>query len=323
MTEILLDVRNLTKHFELGKGLFAFLDKRKVHAIDNITFTVNRGTTLGLVGESGCGKTTTGKCILRLIEPTSGEISFDGIELIGLKKKDLMHVRRRMQLIFQNPFSSLDPRMQVKDIISEPLRIHRMGTTRERTKRVQELLELVELSPDHANRYPHEFSGGQKQRIAIARALALNPTLIIADEPVSALDVSIQAQILNLMNDLQKEFGLTYLFIAHDISVIKYMSDMIAVMYLGQIVEMGERIKLLGNPQHPYTKALLSAIPIPNPRHKKDRIILRGDVPNPIHPPSGCRFHPRCPMAEEKCACKKPRRFELEKNHFVSCFLHY
>lgn len=321
MSDVLLNVRNLTKHFELGKGIFAFLDQRRVHAVESVSFSIKQGTTLGLVGESGCGKTTTGKCIMRLIEPTTGEIYLDGIELVGLKKKELREVRLRMQMIFQNPFSSLDPRMMVKDIVGEPLRIHGMGTTRERVKRVQELLELVELSPDHANRYPHEFSGGQKQRIAIARALALNPALIVADEPVSALDVSIQAQILNLLKDIQMEFGLTILFIAHDISVIQYMSDTIGVMYLGQIVERGTQKQVLSNFQHPYTRALLSSVPIPNPRHKKDRIILKGDVPNPIHPPSGCRFHPRCPLAEDICARDTPPNIEVEKGHFATCHL--
>ncbi len=321
MSDVLLEVRTLTKHFELGKGLFAFLDRRKVHAVENISFSIQKGTTLGLVGESGCGKTTTGKCVMRLIEPTSGEIYFDGIELVGLNRKDLRQVLRRIGLIFQNPFSSLDPRMMIKDIISEPLRIHQTGTPRERAKRVQELLGLVELSKEHTNRYPHEFSGGQKQRIAIARALALKPDLVVADEPVSALDVSIQAALLNLLKDLQKEFGLTVLFIAHDISVVKFMSDMIAVMYLGNIVEIGERKKLLDTPKHPYTQALMSAIPIPNPRHKKDRIILRGDVPDPIEPPSGCRFHPRCPVAEDICSREEPPRVELEKEHFATCHL--
>lgn len=321
MSNVLLEVRNLTKHFELGKGLFAFLDQRKVHAVENISFSVQKGTTLGLVGESGCGKTTTGKCVMRLIEPTSGEIYFDGIELVGLKRKDLRQILRRMGLIFQNPFSSLDPRMMIKDIISEPLRINQAGTPRERAKRVQELLELVELSTEHTNRYPHEFSGGQKQRIAIARTLALKPALVVADEPVSALDVSIQASLLNLLKDLQKEFGLTVLFIAHDISVVKYMSDMIAVMYLGNIVEIGENKKLLDTPKHPYTQALLSSVPIPNPRRKKDRIILRGDVPDPIEPPSGCRFHPRCPVAEDICSREEPPRVELEKEHFATCHL--
>jgi len=321
MSETLLEVRDLTKHFELGKGLFAFLDKRKVHAVENISFSINQGTTFGLVGESGCGKTTTGKCIMRLIEPTAGEVYIDGTEVVGLNKKELREVRRRMQMIFQNPFSSLDPRMMVKDIIGEPLRIHRIGTSRQRNKQVQELLELVELSSDHANRYPHEFSGGQKQRIAIARALALNPSIIVADEPVSALDVSIQAQILNLLKDLQIDFGLTVLFIAHDISVIKYMSDTIGIMYLGQLVEIGDRTDILENSQHPYTKALLSAVPVPNPKHKKDRIILKGDVSNPIHPPSGCRFHPRCPVAIDICPLEEPTRAEVGKGHFATCHL--
>lgn len=318
----LLEVKNLVKHFPITKGIIFSKQVGAVKAVDGISFTVNRGETLGLVGESGCGKTTTGRVILRLIEPTSGEVLFDGKNVPELSKEELRELRRDMQIIFQDPYASLNPRMTVADIVGEPLHIHGLAKGKEREKRVQELLDVVGLSSFHARRFPHEFSGGQRQRIGIARALAVNPKLIICDEPVSALDVSIQAQVINLLQDLQKEFGLTYLFIAHDLSVVKHISDRVAVMYLGKIVELADKDRLYANPKHPYTQALLSAIPIADPTVKKERIILKGDVPSPINPPSGCRFHTRCPYAMDICQTKEPDFVDTGDGHYVACHLH-
>ncbi|HKX17460.1 MAG TPA: dipeptide ABC transporter ATP-binding protein [bacterium] len=319
--QILLEVKNLFKHYPVTKGFIFQRQVGAVKAVDGVDFYIRKGETLGLVGESGCGKTTTGRVILRLQEPTSGEALFEGRDIFKLHKEELRRMRRDMQIIFQDPYSSLNPRMTVGDIIGEPLEIHNLARGRDKIRRVQELLEVVGLSPYHANRYPHEFSGGQRQRIGIARALAVNPKLIIADEPVSALDVSIQAQVLNLLESLQKEFGLTYLFIAHDLSVVKHISDRIAVMYLGKIVEMAPADELFANPQHPYTEALLSAVPIPNPEMRRDRIILPGDVPSPINPPAGCRFHTRCLYAQPSCRVDPPPFEDIGGglDHFVAC----
>jgi len=318
--DVILDVRNLYKHFPITKGFIFQKKVGAVRAVDGVSFSIRRGETLGLVGESGCGKTTTGRAILRLQEPTSGEAYFEGRNIFKLGKEDLRRMRRDMQIIFQDPYSSLNPRMTVGDIIGEPLEIHNLARGKDKQRRVQELLEIVGLSPYHANRYPHEFSGGQRQRIGIARALAVNPKLIICDEPVSALDVSIQAQVLNLLEELQKEFGLTYLFIAHDLSVVKHISDRIAVMYLGRIVEVAEAEELFANPQHPYTEALLSAVPIPDPAIRRERIILPGDVPSPVNPPAGCRFHTRCLYAQESCRINDPELVDYWGNgHSVAC----
>ncbi|HEV8339138.1 MAG TPA: dipeptide ABC transporter ATP-binding protein [bacterium] len=318
--DVILDVRNLYKHFPITKGFILQKQVGAVRAVDGVSFTIRQGETLGLVGESGCGKTTTGRVILRLQEPTSGEAYFEGRNIFKLSKEDLRRMRRDMQIIFQDPYSSLNPRMTVGDIVGEPLEIHNLARGKEKLRRVQELLEIVGLSPYHANRYPHEFSGGQRQRIGIARALAVNPKLIICDEPVSALDVSIQAQVLNLLEELQKEFGLTYLFIAHDLSVVKHISDRIAVMYLGRIVEVAEVDELFVNPQHPYTEALLSAVPIPDPAIRRERIILPGDVPSPVNPPAGCRFHTRCLYAQESCRVNDPELVDYWGNgHSVAC----
>jgi len=317
--DIILDVRNLYKYFPITKGFIFQKQVGAVKAVDGVSFTIRRGETLGLVGESGCGKTTTGRVILRLQEPTSGEVYFEGRNIFKLNKEEMRRLRRDMQIIFQDPYSSLNPRMTVGDIIGEPLEIHNLARGKEKVRRVQELLEVVGLSPYHANRYPHEFSGGQRQRIGIARALAVNPKLIICDEPVSALDVSIQAQVLNLLEELQKEFGLTYLFIAHDLSVVKHISDRIAVMYLGRIVEIADADELFTNPQHPYTEALLSAVPIPDPAIRRERIILPGDVPSPVNPPKGCRFHTRCLYAQESCRIEDPPLLDVGGGHLVAC----
>lgn len=317
----LLEVRDLVKHFPITKGIIFSRQVGAVKAVDGVSFDIREGETLGLVGESGCGKSTTGRLILRLIEPTSGTVKFEGRDVLSLGKEQMRELRRNMQIIFQDPYASLNPRMTVGDIIGEPLMIHGIAKGPERDKRVRELLEIVGLASYHAKRYPHEFSGGQRQRIGIARALAVNPKLIVCDEPVSALDVSIQAQVINLMQDLQEEFGLTYLFIAHDLSVVKHISDRVAVMYLGKIVELADKNELYDNPQHPYTKALLSAIPIPDPTVKRQRILLEGDVPSPINPPSGCSFHTRCPWAMDICKQKIPEFKNYGEDHFVACHL--
>jgi oligopeptide transport system ATP-binding protein len=309
----LVQIKNLVKHFPVDNS------DDVVKAVDGVSFDILAGETLGLVGESGCGKSTVGRCILRLIEPTSGEVWFDGKDVIALNKNELRPLRREMQIIFQDPYASLNPRLSILSIISEPLVIHKIGNKSEQKDRVAELLKKVGLDPEYMYRYPHEFSGGQRQRLGVARALALNPKLIIADEPVSALDVSVQAQVVNLLQDLQQEFGLTYLFISHGLAVVEHISNRVAVMYLGKIVEIATAQELYENPQHPYTKALLSAIPIPNPKLKRDRIILKGDVPTPINPPSGCRFRTRCPIASEECALVEPEMKEMSDGHFAAC----
>lgn len=320
----LLDVKNLVMHFPLTEGIIFQRQVGAVQAVDGVSFHVNRGETLGLVGESGCGKSTTGRAILQLYKPTSGEVVFDGKDLTKLDGGDMRRMRRHLQMVFQDPYASLNPRMTVGNIVSEPMQIHKLVPKNERTQRVQELLQTVGLNPYFANRYPHEFSGGQRQRIGIARALAANPDFIVCDEPVSALDVSIQAQVVNLLEDLQDKLGLTYLFIAHDLSVVRHISDRVAVMYLGKIVEMADRNALYDDPLHPYTKALLSAVPIPDPviERKRERIILTGDVPSPINPPSGCHFHTRCPYVMDVCKQQDPAFVDQGGGHFVACHLY-
>src|ERR687892_377487 len=319
MAEPLLRVRNLKKYFPIRRGCLS-KNMEYVRAVDGVSFDIMAGETLGLVGESGCGKSTTGRTILRLIEPTSGEIWFEGKNVTELDKRSLRALRKEMQIIFQDPYASLNPRMTVGSIIGEALVIHKLAKSRrEREERVVQLLETTGLSADHLRRYPHEFSGGQRQRIGIARALAVSPKLIGADEPVSALDVSVQAQIINLLEDLQAQFGLTYLFIAHDLSVVEHISTRVAVMYLGKIVEIAPAKELYTNPKHPYTEALLSAVPIPDPTLKRKRIILEGDVPSPVHPPSGCRFHTRCPIRVPSCASNDQVLREIAPGHWVAC----
>lgn len=309
----LVEVRNLIKHFPVENS------DDLVRAVDDVSFDIFEGETLGLVGESGCGKSTVGRCLLRLYEPTSGEVLFEGDDILKLGNTELQKLRREMQIIFQDPYSSLNPRLSILSIVGEPLKIHGIGNKNERRDRVGELLKQVGLDPDYMFRYPHEFSGGQRQRIGIARALALNPKLIIADEPVSALDVSVQAQVVNLMQDLQQELGLTYFFISHGLAVVEHISNRVAVMYLGKIVEIAEGRELYDQPLHPYTKALLSAIPIPDPAQKRERIILEGDVPTPINPPSGCRFRTRCQLADSICAETEPELREISEGHFSAC----
>ncbi len=321
MQEALLEVKQLKKHFPIEGGVLK-QQIGTVKAVDGVTFTLHKGETFGLVGESGCGKSTTGRMLMRLLEPSEGEVLFDGKEMTTLNKKDLRHLRKDIQMVFQDPFASLNPRHTVEKIIEEPLIVHKLGSKAERKRRVKELLEIVGLSSYHAKRYPHQFSGGQRQRIGIARALAVNPKLIIADEPVSALDVSIQAQVLNLLEDLQKELGLTYLFIAHDLGVVRHISDRVGVMYLGRIVEMADSEKLYLDSKHPYTQALLSAVPVPDPEYGKDRIILTGDVPSPSNPPSGCPFHTRCPKAMDVCSSVVPEFKEVEPGHHTACHLY-
>ncbi len=318
--DVLLDVRNLKTYFPVRGGLFQ-KNKGFVKAVDGVSFSVKRGETLGLVGESGCGKTTAGKSILRLTEPTGGEVFFEGVNLLSLGEREMRKMRREMQLIYQDPYSSLNPRLTVVEIVGEPFLIHGTLGGQARERKVRELLDIVGLSPEHAYRYPHEFSGGQRQRIGIARALALNPKLIVCDEPVSALDVSIQSQILNLLSDLQSEFGLTYIFIAHGLAAVKHISDRVAVMYLGKIVEIADSNAIYQSPLHPYTKALMSAIAVPNPRMKKERILLEGDVPSPLNPPSGCRFHTRCSHCFDRCREEEPVLRDRGDGHLVACHL--
>ncbi len=321
-SDTLLDVNDLVMHFPLTSGLLIQRTHGYIHAVDGVSFAIRRGTTLGLVGESGSGKTTIGRCIVRLYKPTRGSILMDGVDLSLLKGSDLRQVRRKVQMIFQDPYASLNPRFSIGSLIGEPLRIHGVGTRRQARERTEELLELVGLNPAFYDRYPHEFSGGQRQRIVIARAISINPEFIIADEPVSALDVSIRAQILNLMQRLQRQLGLTYLFISHDLSVVRHVADQIAVMYLGKIMELADRDDIYRAPKHPYTQALLSAVPIPDPKVEKrrKRIILAGDLPSPVNIPKGCRFHTRCPLAQAICReVEPPFEDKTGRGHFAAC----
>jgi len=319
--QVLVEVKDLKKYFPITRGIILQRHVGDIKAVDGISFDIHKGETLGLVGESGCGKTTTGRTILQLYRPTAGKVHMEGKDLTTLKGSALRHMRQRMQMIFQDPYASLNPRMTVGNIVGEPLEVHGVARGAEKRERVQELLRLVGLNPYFVNRYPHEFSGGQRQRIGIARALALNPPFIVCDEPVSSVDVSIQAQIVNLLEDLQERFGLTYLFIAHDLSMVRHISDRVAVMYLGKIVELTDRDTLYENPLHPYTQALLSAVPIPDPvvEERRQRIILEGDVPSPANPPQGCNFSTRCPLAMDICRCEEPEFKQVEAGHWVAC----
>jgi oligopeptide/dipeptide ABC transporter ATP-binding protein len=324
MAEELLVVEDLKKYFPVTQGIIFQRQIAAVQAVDGVSFTVNKGETLGVVGESGCGKSTMARCVMRLLDPTGGRIVFDGRDITHLSRHELRPIRREMMMVFQDPYASLNPRKRVGFIVGEALDVHKIGTPAEIKRRVQELLEIVGLNPEHYNRFPHEFSGGQRQRIGVARALAVNPKLIVCDEPVSALDVSVQAQILNLLSDLQSEFGLTYVFIAHDLNVVRHISDRIMVMYLGKAVEVGESNDVYHHPTHPYSGALLSAVPsaTPSTARRGERIVLEGDVPNPINPPSGCRFHPRCPRAKPgHCDVEEPLLRERSSDHFTAC--HY
>jgi len=316
--DALLEVRDLVKHFPIRKGFWS-RTVGAVKAVDGVSFAIASGEVLGLVGESGCGKTTTGRCILRLLEPTSGDVVFEGRDITTIDRRGLRRLRREMQIIFQDPYSSLNPRLTVGSMLAEALRIHRIAEGKAARERIDELLEVVGLYPSHAGRYPHEFSGGQRQRIGIARALSVNPRFIVCDEPVSALDVSVQAQVINLLRDLQDEFDLTYLFIAHDLAVVEHISDRVAAMYLGKLMETASSDELYRNPLHPYTKALLAAIPVPEPGGGRERIELEGDVPSPADPPSGCPFHPRCPIATAECAEIVPEFREVSRDHWVAC----
>jgi oligopeptide/dipeptide ABC transporter ATP-binding protein len=318
--EDLVEVEHLVKYFPVRAGLMQRV-VNWVKAVDDVSFTVKKGETLGMVGESGCGKTTVGRSMLRLVEPTSGSVHYDGKDVLKLRGNELKDVRRHMQIIFQDPYASLDPRVTIGEAVMEGLDIHKIGSRKDRYELMIETLKKVGLEDYHARRYPHEFSGGQRQRIGIARALALRPNFIICDEPVSALDVSIQSQVLNILKDLQKEFGLTYLFIAHNLSVVEHISDRVAVMYLGKMVELTTRDDLFKEPLHPYTKALMSAIPVPDPNLKRKRTILKGDVPSPLNPPTGCRFHPRCPIAEKICSEQEPEFREAAPAHWVACWM--
>lgn len=319
--EALLEVKDLKKHFPISNSIPFKKATQSVKAVDGVNFTVYAGETLGVVGESGCGKSTMARLVNQLIKPTSGIVNFEKENLVGMNPEKLRMMRKKIQMIFQDPYASLDPRKKIGELIAEPLVIHKVGDHASRKRKVEELLEIVGLNKRYADRYPHEFSGGQRQRINIARALTLNPDLIICDEPVSALDVSVQAQVINLLKQLQKEFNLTYIFISHDLNVVRYMCDRIAVMYLGKIVEIGTYEEIYSNPQHPYTKALFSAIPKENPFEKKEHIILTGNVPSPINPPSGCSFHERCPLAMEICKTKEPQIITIENKHQASCHL--
>ena len=321
--KVLIKVENLTKYFPITRGVIFQREIGAVQAVDNVSFEIREGETLGLVGESGCGKSTTGRTILQLHRATSGKVFYGDVDLTETNDDKMRGYRRDLQIIFQDPYASLNPRMTVGSIIAEPLEVHGIGTKKERRERVKELLALVGLNPYFINRYPHEFSGGQRQRIGVARALALNPKFIVCDEPIAALDVSIQAQVVNLLEELQEQFGLTYLFIAHDLSMVRHIADRTAVMYLGKIVELADRDVLYGKPLHPYAQALLSAVPIPDPAKERmrKRIILEGDVPSPSNPPSGCRFHPRCPIAEDICKEKEPEWREILEDHWVACHL--
>lgn len=315
----LVKVQDLVKYFPVRGGVLRRIVDW-IKAVDGVSFTIRQGETLGLVGESGCGKSTIGRTILQLTEPTSGKVEFEGTNVFELKKQEMKSVRRDMQIIFQDPYASLNPRKPISDSVMAGLKIHKIGTPNERAEMVMDMLQRVGLEDYHAHRYPHEFSGGQRQRIGIARAIVLNPKFIICDEPVSALDVSIQSQVLNLLQDLQEEFGLTYLFIAHNLSVVEHISDRVAVMYLGKIVELAPRLELFLNPLHPYTQALMSAIPIPKPNLKRERIILQGEVPSPQNPPSGCHFHPRCPVVMDRCSIEEPIFAESNQDHWAACF---